>query len=844
MVVARPGRDHAGMPRTLSFPPPARDVCPDCDGPVSAARCRACGLDLEHADAGSLWWLDLELHRLAAQRAVVLDRVRRATRAPGAPVPGPTPAAAPAAPAAPAAGGGIRLQHLLLGLGSFCLVVAAVVFAAVTWDRLGAVAQGAILLGFTAVAGAGAATCRSRGLRSTAEALASVAVALSVADVHAARVGLFPDLDTAVIWAAGLSVVALAAWAYSRAVPLATTRLAALATGCLPGLILAVRWTDEAAVPAGVLLAQAAGLVAWLRFARARRVDEWFRACAAVGAVGQWGLATLIAFDEALVMSDFGAGPALVLPAAASVAVAVALAWPDRDEVRVLGTGVGTGLALLAAGITAATMTTGDEPWLVTAALAVLVAAAGHLLPSRWGAVPAVVASAVALLATTPASEAVLTATLGPLGLPADPWRAGLDEPARQVLSGVLWTGSATTAAFLVVPWALLGVWARRLDRWAVAAAAVVLTAVTAAVLPLAFGGSVGLAVGVLLGGAVGAVTWVSLDQRAAPAAYALGGWCSLLALAWASVSEPGTLVVLAVVLLTAATTTAVSVHRGDRAGAVGCVALAIGSASVLAVVGALTAGRPVGTAWWCLAAFAAMASAGGWAAERRSGQAHGRLGREGWSVMAATVDGLTAAGFGIALLALTALEETDVLSVAMLLGVATLAAHALRPTRRPAVWAATTMALSLTWLRLVVADVHLVEAYSLPAAVALLAAGWFRSHRAGSWVTAGPGLAVAAAPSVLAMLADPGLVRPLTLAAAGAAVVLAGARERMQAPVVIGGLTVVAVGVHQLSPVVAAAPRYLTFAVLGCLLLAVGATFEQRRRDAAELWDRFEALR
>jgi len=43
------------------------------------------------------------------------------------------------------------VSSILLGLGTALLVVAALVFAAVSWSRLGALGQGALLVGLTGV---------------------------------------------------------------------------------------------------------------------------------------------------------------------------------------------------------------------------------------------------------------------------------------------------------------------------------------------------------------------------------------------------------------------------------------------------------------------------------------------------------------------------------------------------------------------------------------------------------------------------------------------------------------------------------------------------------------------
>ena len=59
---------------------------------------------------------------------------------------------------------GPGLSSLLLGLGVALLVTAAIIFAAVTWNRLGAVGQGALLVGLTVVAGAATGLAQRRRL--------------------------------------------------------------------------------------------------------------------------------------------------------------------------------------------------------------------------------------------------------------------------------------------------------------------------------------------------------------------------------------------------------------------------------------------------------------------------------------------------------------------------------------------------------------------------------------------------------------------------------------------------------------------------------------------------------
>ena len=113
----------------------------------------------------------------------------------GAPTGGPQPAPLPAplAPLPRAARGAPSAQTILLGVGALLLVIAGAVFAAVVWDRLGAIGQVALML--TATAGVGALAIRLRArLAGTAEALAVVAAGLAVVDLIAApMLGLLPE---------------------------------------------------------------------------------------------------------------------------------------------------------------------------------------------------------------------------------------------------------------------------------------------------------------------------------------------------------------------------------------------------------------------------------------------------------------------------------------------------------------------------------------------------------------------------------------------------------------------------------------------------------------------------
>nr|WP_245714497.1 hypothetical protein [Micromonospora inyonensis] len=144
-------------------------------------------------------------------------------------------------------------------------------------------------------------------------------------------------------------------------------------------------------------------------------------------------------------------------------------------------------------------------------------------------------------------------------------------------------------------------------------------------------------------------------------------------------------------------------------------------------------------------------------------------------------------------------------------------------------------------WLLLAVADIALLEAYTLPAAgLALLAGLVALRTRTGltSWTALGPGLAAALLPSLVAVLvgADPQPWRRLLLGAGALGVVLFGAVRRWQAPVVLGGVSLVPLALHEMVRSWDLVPRWIFLAVGGLALIGLATTYERRRRDLARL--------
>ncbi|RST17314.1 SCO7613 C-terminal domain-containing membrane protein [Streptomyces sp. WAC05374] len=203
----------------------------------------------------------------------------------------------------------------------------------------------------------------------------------------------------------------------------------------------------------------------------------------------------------------------------------------------------------------------------------------------------------------------------------------------------------------------------------------------------------------------------------------------------------------------------------------------------------------------------------------------------------------LAGAAAGVLAAGLAATRPAFLALVLALCGVVA-AATAVRPERRPAAgYAATALFVAATWVRLAASGVSAPEAYTLPVTVPALVVGVLRRRRdpeASSWTAYGPGLAASLVPSLAAAWGDAGWPRPLLLGLVALAVTLAGARLRLQAPLLLGGAVLALVALHELAPYVAQAvgalPRWTPPALAGLLLLAVGATYEQRLRDARRL--------
>ncbi|MGW2280940.1 SCO7613 C-terminal domain-containing membrane protein [Streptomyces sp. NPDC001770] len=827
---------------------------------------------MEHAlpPAEELALLDRELARLDHHRAQLLQRrawlveALRASAGSGfarahTAFAAPPPVSGPRTPARTPSGRGA--QNVLLALGGLLLAVAAIAFTLLSWGSMGIGGRSAVLATVTAAALVAPVLLRQRGLRATAESLGAFGLVLTLLDAYALHAVALPGTGGAA-YAAVASAVLAALWAGYGLTPGRPVLPvpAAVVAGQLP-LVLGCVAAGAPALAFGWALLVTAVLDGVLAV-RAVRSGVRITALVCLAAAGSGAL--LLALARSLTaggpVAAIAPGALLVLAGAAAL---LAVRWAPAGLATACGlvgglAGVaGTG-GVVRAGLPAewavvAYLLAGIALLAVARALPVVrvlsVAAGGRGVDA---AVAAVVAGA--LLWAVPWVAAVL---LGPLSAGTRVW-AGAPEGLRDALGGPVppsWTMAAPVALAVV---AVLGATAHRwivrpagangvegaeglaaartrtFWTWWRGAAPVAVPALAAgAVLVAAAAANIPYAAGavletLLVAGALELLVRSSRGRTrpaAGPAALggALAGTVSVAALALPSQAATYAVVAALTVLFTA---TALRLPERPVRSVAACAAVLGGIALTAAAVGSLGLSAPHG-APLLLAGPAVTALLGG-VLRRRP----------------VSVPVELTGSFGV--LVAVGMAATDPASLALVLGLSGVlaAGTAVRPERRKA---AGTLALVLfvlaSWVRLAASEVTAPEAYTLPVTVPALVVGVLRRRRAApghevsSWTAYGAGLTVTLVPSLLAAWGDPGWTRPLLLGLAALAVTLAGARARLQAPLLLGGGVLALLGLHELAPyvvqVVGALPRWLVPAAAGVLLLAVGATYEKRLRDA-----------
>ncbi|RZE29180.1 hypothetical protein C0Q92_02025 [Streptomyces albidoflavus] len=756
------------------------------------------------------------------------------------------PAAHPA-PAVPSgsASGGPGAQHVLLILGGLLLAVAAIAFTLFSWGELGIAGRSVVLAGVTAGALGAPVLLLRRGLGATAESVGAVALLLTVLDAYALHAAVLPEADGAG-YAAFASGVLAAGWtAYGVGVGRLRLPLpAAVVAGQFPLVLGAWAAGGSALVIGWALLVTAAGSVV----VAARVPVLAVRATAWSGAGVTWAGGLLIGLGESVSASGplDAAAPGVLLLGA--VAVALRAVWRAPQEMAVTG-GVVAGLAAVA-GVGGVLRTEVPWSWAVVvylvcgAALAPVARIAVVPRPVRGGVLGAAAGvTGVAVLAVLPSAAATL---LGPAAVLTGLW-AGAPDGTRELAAGAgAWPDALSVPVVLLVAAVLLGaVYAslvhegREPAGWTGAAGAGAVGLVSAAVPVLLVSADVAYAAALvvdllLVAGLLAAAVAV---RRVPAAADGTALWCAVAVAAHAGLLalavEPATYAVFGLLLVLFAASAARSEEAVARS-----LALVLSVVCALVVASAAGASLELGaprTAVLVLVVPAAVVVLGLW-------------------VRTPAVVVPLEAGAGFAALVALGLAVTDgaYLSLVLALCGVLAAATAVRPERRPgAGYLAAGLFATATWVRLVSAGVTHPEAYTLPVSVIACAVGLLRRRtdpEASSWTAYGPGLGVTLGPSLLALWSDPHWQRPLLLGAAALAVTVTGAVRRLQAPLLLGGGTLALVALHELAPHVAqvfdALPRWSVPALAGLLLLALGATYEQRLRDARRLREHLGRMR
>ncbi|WP_031104484.1 SCO7613 C-terminal domain-containing membrane protein [Streptomyces sp. NRRL S-146] len=781
--------------------------------------------------AEELRLLDTELRQLDARRSQLLTRrawlvaalqqTRQQSR-PWASAQPPITASPRPETAAPS------VQNVLLVLGGVLLTLAAAVFTLVSWGQLGIAGRALVLGAVTLATLAAPVALLKRGLRSTAESVAGLGLALTVLDAYALHAAALSGTDGTGYTAAASAVLAATWSAYGLLPVTSALRLplpSALAAAQFP-LLLSALAADASPYTITAALLVTAGLDA---MAVARLAAGAVRITAVVGAYGMGGWGVLGAGWLSLTAGGTGdasrAGALLLLAAA----IALGAAWRGPGVGHALGLAITAGLLVVAAlgGVARSGL---PSEWVVPAHLAVgvalLAAVRAGRLPDAMRAGFAWASGSVQALAVLWTLPVVAVVLLGPAGWLGRVWRGAPSDARTAVLVEAPWPPDAEVAPVVLVGVAAVLALAVRAQVWRPRArlGALGLLWATALILPAVL--EIPYPAGLLV-----------LGVMTAAALYA----CRVTASA-AQVTA------LVLALVTAAGLTLVSLASQSAT------LVVLSGLTVLFAAASWRAGVAPFTAPAALVYAAALASASGAAADWPAARtallvllvpAAAALLAPRLGASRATVP-VEAVGAALGLFAV-ALAVTDPPMLALVLALCGViaAGTALRAERHAVGYAATALFVLAAWVRLAAWDVGTPEAYTLPVTVPALLVGALRRRRdpqASSWTAYGPGLAATLVPSLVAAWADPHWTRPLLLGVAALLVTLLGARHHLGAPLVLGGSALALVTLHELAPyvvqVTGALPRWAPPALAGLLLLALGATYEQRIRDVRRVRD------
>ena len=699
-------------------------------------------------------------------------------------------------------------------------------------------AKSAIMLGVTTGLAAVGGWSLRKDLRRSAEAFSVLTVVLVALDFAAGREGgLFGSSisDTAASWATA-SLVALTglAWAIAAQRLAAVELVGAQVLAGLGVLALALLTLDEqlarveyvalvlAAMTAG--LALAGRLHALRSFAITTFVVSGY--LAVLGAATS--LEAVLAHGTLRGLWSTGEATGWLLCIALAAAVT---AWAPLGMVWRISFATG---AVLATGLLVLRPLEGssyDQIMLGLAAATAVIAAVSLLVPDPWrsgsrlGALPVAAAS---MLAVAPSALQAVARAIVPV---LKAWEFEPADHVRAANLGLFFDDIATPwlagAVAIVTVAAIAAVLTRALPGAELLLVALVVTAaLTAVCYPL----SAGWVVVALLVGTI--VSGLGLLWKRSPSISAATGVLAMLALCASAATElttAGTALLYAV----AAGAAAALVRNREASASLATAALlflGLGAAAATQFTELGDEGLAM-----VLVGIAAAAIIG----------AQTRLGGE----LIRQREGLELGGVLLGVIALGLARTSDVhLPIAMtVLGASLVVISLLRDDRRPASAVGGALLAGASWVRLIAEDVDVIEAYTLPTALVLLAlGGWRMRQRPGSSsiTNLAPGLSLALVPSLLAAMPDPTSLRALLLGAAALGVLLTGAVARWAAPLLIGGGVLAVLAVVNIAPYAVAVPRWVLFALVGAGLLYLGVTWERRLRDARNLTVAIEALR
>jgi len=852
------------------------------------------------------------------------------------------------------------VQNLLLGLGVVLLAVAAVIFVMVSWGRMGIGGRAAVAAVITILSGTAVAAAYRRGLRATAEALATLTVVLVLLDIFAVRrteLGALDGISASHYWAAALALVAVAAGLGAAVMPLHSLRLIAAVSGQFPLTILTVDVALKVERPAVAVAVgfglQTLALISAIRLLDNRPQVADAQLLLALSVPGAWLIGFFSGLAAGYLENEFrpdGVAVLLGLAAVAALAASVLTRWkPGRH--------ISAG-AVMAAGLFAVWVPgpvyLPESWWSVAFAGLALVALTPLLVFPVWARMaPAGVCAFFTMLMTLSGLIWTVTIVVAPLSWIFTPWSAVGDTSAVSLLEPILqrevplWAPASLgiAAAFALLAPRILGQPSLRSSAARTSFITVAIGFVMAALVTLPL--SVGLSYRGALGwdfvlGAVLLCTGLRMMRRGgrlAPLPVAVGSLAGAsvlgMTLVWSLASASATVVVWAAAfgvaalaawlaplslrpLLVALTVILGWAEAGLLAqrtlGSVPASGLAVAAVAAATLASALLARHPgrvihavqaASALGYALGVELAFSEAGPLALALAVGVVVAMVGlagapwqqRPAWSALTAgllcaqavavarwigvdlapggLVLATTAAAIWLAVLwtprrwiarpfavelvgisgyvigTMVTAGEADQLWLALLTGGVAAAVGATAPTRRFAGYPATGLLLGSSWVRLALADVTTPEAYTVPSGLVLLGWGYLRRRRnpqLGSWSAYGPGLALVLLPSLVRTLTDTGLVWPALLGLTALTVLILGAAYRLQSPLVLGGLTLGVEAVVQLAPYLAmvydAVPRWVSLAVVGLVLLGIGATYEHRLRDVRQLWRGLRQMR